>query len=237
MIAIPAVDLREGACVQLVGGSYAEERVRLEDPVAVAAHWRDLGFRRQHIVDLDAATGRGSNASIIERLISNKPGELQVGGGIRTTERVEALLGAGAQWVVLGSRALECPHWLVDVAACYPDRIILAADVRGRQLVTQGWAHELPKDIFALVSTLSSLPLAGLLVTAVHVEGRMRGPDLDLVRDLVARTALPIIAAGGVGDIMDLRALADCGAAATVIGMALYAGTLDPCTVVEEFSS
>jgi phosphoribosylformimino-5-aminoimidazole carboxamide ribotide isomerase len=103
--------------------------------------------------------------------------------------------------------------------------------------VTQGWAHELPKDIFALVSTLSSLPLAGLLVTAVHVEGRMRGPDLDLVRDLVARTALPIIAAGGVGDIMDLRALADCGAAATVIGMALYAGTLDPCTVVEEFSS
>jgi phosphoribosylformimino-5-aminoimidazole carboxamide ribotide isomerase len=237
VIVIPAVDLREGACVQLVGGSYAEERVRLDDPVAVAAHWRELGFRRQHIVDLDAATGRGSNASIIDRILSDNPGKLQIGGGIRATERVDALVRAGAQHVVLGTKAIECPQWAVDVAARYPDRIIVAADVRGRQLVTRGWAHEMSTDIFALVSTLSSLPLAGLLVTAVHVEGQMRGPDLDLVRDLVARTSVPIIASGGVGNIMDLRALADCGAAGTVIGMALYTGAVDPGAVAQEFSS
>jgi len=237
MIAIPAVDLRDGACVQLVGGSYAEERVRLDDPVAVAAHWRDVGFRRLHVVDLDAATGHGSNAPIIERILSDGRGELQIGGGIRSTERVDTLLAGGAQCVILGTKAIECPEWLADVTTRNPGRVILAADVRGRQLVTRGWAHELPANIFALVSTLSSLPLAGLLVTAVHVEGQMRGPDLELVSDLAARTSLPIIASGGVGDIADLRALSACGAAAAVIGMALYTGSLDPRAVAQEFPS
>ena len=237
MIAIPAVDLRDGACVQLVGGSYAEERVRLDNPVEVAAHWRELGFRRLHVVDLDGATGRGSNASVIEQILQAKGGELQIGGGVRTTEQVDTLLAAGAKRVVLGTKAIECPQWLGEVATRYPDRIILAADVRGRQLVTRGWAHELPANIFSLVSTLSSLPLAGLLVTAVHVEGQMRGPDLDLVRELVSRTSVPIVASGGVGNISDLRALADCGAAATVIGMALYTGALDPHVVAKEFSN
>lgn len=236
MIAIPAVDLRDGACVQLVGGSYAEERVRLDDPVTVAAHWRELGFRRLHVVDLDAATGRGSNASVIEQILRAGGSELQIGGGVRTTEQVDVLLSGGAERVVLGTKAIECPQWLVEVATRYPGRIILAADVRGRQLVTRGWAHELPANIFALVSTLSSLPLAGLLVTAVHVEGQMRGPDLELVRELVSRTPLPIIASGGVGDIADLHALADSGAAAAVIGMALYTGALDPRVVAREFS-
>ena len=236
MIAIPAVDLRDGACVQLVGGSYAEERVRLDDPVAVAAHWRELGFRRLHVVDLDAATGRGSNASVIEEILQAGGSELQIGGGVRTTEQVDVLLSAGAERVVLGTKAIEWPQWLLEVATRYPGRIILAADVRGRQLVTRGWARELPANIFALVSTLSSLPLAGLLVTAVHVEGQMRGPDLELVRELVSRTTLPIIASGGVGDIADLHALADCGAAAAVIGMALYTGALDPRVVAREFS-
>ena len=237
MIAIPAVDLRDGACVQLVGGSYAEERIRLDDPIAVAAHWREQGFRRLHVVDLDLATGHGSNAAVIEQILREVPGDLQIGGGIRTTERVDELLAAGAQRVVVGTKAIECPPWLIEVTTRYPDRIILAADVRGRQLVTRGWAHKLPANIFALVSTLSSLPLAALLVTAVHVEGQMRGPDLELVRDLASRTSLPIIASGGVGDIADLRALADSGAAATVIGMALYTGALDPRAVAQEFSS
>lgn len=237
MIAIPAVDLRDGACVQLVGGSYADERVRLENPAAVAARWRELGFRRLHVVDLDAATGRGNNNSVIEEILRDRSGELQIGGGIRTTERVDALLRAGAQRVVVGTRAIECPKWLADLATQYPNRIVLAADVRGRNLVTRGWEQELPANIFALVSDLAALPLAALLVTAVHVEGQMRGPDLELVQELVARTAIPIIASGGVSGISDLRALSERGAAGVVIGMALYTGALDARAVATEFNT
>jgi len=237
MIAIPAVDLRDGACVQLVGGSYADERVRLQNPAAVAAHWRKIGFRRLHVVDLDAATGRGSNDSVIDEILRDGSGDLQIGGGVRTTERVDALLRAGAQRVVVGTRAIEHPQWLADLTARHPNRIILAADVRGRNLVTRGWAQELPANIFTLVSDLSSSSLAALLVTAVHVEGQMRGPDLELVQDLVSRTPLPIIASGGVGGVDDLHALAERGAAAVIIGMALYTGALDPRVVATEFAT
>jgi phosphoribosylformimino-5-aminoimidazole carboxamide ribotide isomerase len=237
MIAIPAVDLRDGACVQLVGGSYADERVRLQNPAAVAAHWREIGFRRLHVVDLDAATGRGNNDSVIDEILRDGSGDLQIGGGVRTTERVDALLRAGAQRVVVGTRAIEHPQWLADLTARYPNRIILAADVRGRNLVTRGWAQELPANIFALVSDLSSLSLAALLVTAVHVEGQMRGPDLELVEDLASRTPIPIIASGGVGGVDDLHALAERGAAGVIIGMALYTGALDPRVVATEFAT
>ena len=237
MIAIPAVDLRDGACVQLVGGSYADERVRLENPAAVAAHWRGIGFRRLHVVDLDAATGRGNNDSVIDDILRDGSADLQIGGGVRTTERVNALLRAGAQRVVVGTRAIEHPEWLAELTARHPNRIVLAADVRGRNLVTRGWAQELPANISALVSDLSSLALAALLVTAVHVEGQMRGPDLELVQELVSRTSLPIIASGGVGSIADLHALSERGAAGVVIGMALYTGALDPRAAATEFAN
>src|SRR6476659_8086078 len=112
MMAIPAVDLREGACVQLVGGDFAEERVRLADPVSVAREWAQYGFRRLHVVDLDAATGRGSNRDIVNELLREIPAEVQVGGGVRSTSDVEDLVVSGARAVVVGTRALEDPDWL-----------------------------------------------------------------------------------------------------------------------------
>ena len=236
MIAIPAIDLRDGACVQLVGGSYDRERVRLEDPVAVAKRWYDDGFRRLHVVDLDAATERGSNARIVQQILETSGAAVQVGGGVRTSEQVDALIAAAARHVVVGTRAIEDPSWLAEIVARHPREIILAADVRERAIVTRGWKTTLSRDVAEFVRDVASLSLAGLLLTAVHREGEMRGPDLALVEEIAASTTIPVIASGGVGSIGDLRALAEHGAAAAVIGMALYTGALDARAVAAEFS-
>ena len=236
MIAIPAIDLREGACVQLVGGSYDRERVRLQDPVAVARRWYDDGFRRLHVVDLDAATERGSNASVVQQILETSSASVQVGGGVRSSEQVDALIAAGARNVVVGTRAIEHPEWLAELVARHPHAIIVAADVRGRAIVTRGWRTTLATDVAAFVRDVDALPLAGLLLTAVHLEGEMRGPDLTLVEEIATSTSIPVIASGGVGTLGDLRALAERGAAAAVIGMALYTGALDARAVAAEFS-
>ena len=235
MIVIPAIDLRDGACVQLVGGSYERERVRLDDPAAVARRWYDDGFRRLHVVDLDAATERGSNATVVDRILATSNASVQVGGGVRTAERVDALIAAGARHVVVGTRAIEHPDWLLEIVALHPGVILVAADVRGRAIVTRGWQTTLSTDVADFVRDLETVPLAGLLLTAVHREGEMRGPDLALVEEIAALTTIPVIASGGVGSIGDLRALAERGAAAVVIGMALYTGAIDPRAVAAEF--
>ncbi|HVZ78005.1 MAG TPA: 1-(5-phosphoribosyl)-5-[(5-phosphoribosylamino)methylideneamino] imidazole-4-carboxamide isomerase [Gemmatimonadaceae bacterium] len=235
MIVIPAVDLREGACVQLVGGSYADERVRLDDPVAAARSWCDAGFRRLHVVDLDAATGAGSNAGVISDILQSVDAAVQVGGGVRDSARVDALLSSGAARVVVGTRAVEDPEWLAELADEYPGAIVLAADVRERQVVTHGWARAFPRDVVEFVEEASLLPLGGILVTAVHKEGQMGGTDLTLMEDVVEASAVPIIASGGVASAGDLRALDHRGVHAAVVGMALYTGALDPRAIAQEF--
>lgn len=235
MIAIPAVDLREGACVQLVGGRYEEERVRLDDPLEVAREWARQGFRELHVVDLDAALGRGSNAAVVEEIVRHCGMRVQVGGGVRDEARIEALLDLGVARVVVGTRALEDERWLEEMALRFPAALLVAADVRDRQVVTRGWERTLPRDIVETTEALAALPLAGLMVTAVHREGLMEGPDWHLLDDVVEASAHPLIASGGIGGIDDLRELAERGVAAAVMGMALYTGALDPRAVAEEF--
>ena len=235
MIAIPAVDLRGGACVQLVGGSYAQERVRLENPLEVARSWERYGFERLHVVDLDAATGQGSNLPLVRTIIADAGLPVQVGGGVRSGDLVEELLEAGAVRVILGTRAIEEPDWLAELASRHPGEIIVAADVRERRVTTRGWAHTLPVDILDLIDELNAFPLGGLLVTAVHREGQMQGTDLPLMEDVAERSNVPVFASGGVSTMQDLRALEHRGLAGAVIGMALYTGALDPVVVAGEF--
>lgn len=236
MIAIPAIDIREAACVQLVGGSYDAEQVRLDDPPAVAHRWDYAGFRRVHVVDLDAATGRGTNAETIRAVLRATSMEAQVGGGVRNEERIETLLRDGARNVVLGTRAVESPDWLADMADAYPGILIVAADVRDRHVLTRGWASVSDRYVLDLIEDLNSLPLAGVMVTAVHKEGLMEGTDLSLMEDVTEESVHPVCASGGIGTIGDLRALEDRGVASVVIGMALYTGALDPAVVAEEFA-
>lgn len=243
MIAIPAVDLRAGRCVQLVGGDYAQERVRLDDPVEVAREWVRAGFARLHVVDLDAATGRGSNRALIGELLRAVAREaggavpVQVGGGVREEEDIAALLDEGAAAVVVGTRAVEDEAWRETMALRYPGQLVLAADVRGRQVVTRGWSSTSTLDVGELVRDCAGLPLAALLVTAVQLEGRMEGTDLPLMEELAEQAAAPLLASGGVASADDLRALAHRGVAGAVLGMALYTGALDARHTAEEFGA
>jgi len=237
MQVIPAIDLRDGACVQLVGGSYANERVRIADPVGVAAGWADAGFKRLHVVDLDAAKGRGTNRETVKQLVAAKGVSLQCGGGVRDLQSIEELFAAGASEVVLGTKAIEDRAWLEQAAARYPNRLIVAADARGRNVTTRGWSETLPVNVTSLVKELNRLPLAAILVTAIDLEGRMQGADVGLMRELALLSHVPLQASGGVGTLADLRDLAGAGVSATIIGMALYTGALDTSVIIEEFSA
>lgn len=235
MLAIPAIDLREGCVVQLVGGDFEKEKIRLGDPRDVARRWAGYGFQRLHVVDLDAAAGRGNNRALLRDLLADNAAPVQVGGGVRTTHDAESLLSDGAERVVVGTRAIEDIDWLREIADANPAAIILAADVRERRIVTHGWTRELPRNILDLIDDLGGVPLGGLLVTAVHREGQMAGTDLPLMEDVAEASEWPVFASGGISSMTELRALEDRGLAGAVLGMALYTGALDPRVLVEEF--
>ena len=240
MIVIPAVDLRDGACVQLVGGSYANEVVREPDPLDAVRRWAESGFRRLHVVDLDAATGRGSNAEAVSAVLAEAVRlglEPQAGGGVRDDAAVARLFDAGAGRVVVGTRAVEDPAWFATLVQRHPGRIIAAADTRERRLVARGWQATLAHDVVDAVRSLGALPLAGILVTAVHREGGLGGTDLPLMREVAAATGTPIIASGGITTLKDLRSLASGGIAGAVVGMALYTGALEPRATAKEFAT
>ena len=237
MIAIPAIDLRDGACVQLVGGAYDQERVRLTDPVGVARGFRDAGFSRLHLVDLDAATGADGvgNAAVVRDIVCAAAIDCQVGGGVRDASRIDQLFAHGAARVVVGTRAVEDAEWLAAQAARFPARLLVAADVRGDQVLVRGWTRTIATPLDALLEALNELPLAGVLVTAVHVEGLMAGPDLPLIERVRARSRLRLVASGGIATLDHLAQLEDRGVDACVIGMALYTGALDARRVAERY--
>jgi len=237
MIAIPAIDIRESHCVQLVGGDPDREAVRLSDPLHVARRWVAAGFSRLHVVDLDAALGRGDNRSVVGELLRHAGAPVQVGGGIRDDETASSLLGDGADAVVVGTRAIEDPAWVAELADREPGRVIVAADIRDRTVVVKGWTATSRRLIRDVIAELEALPLAGLLVTAVHREGRLQGPDLPLVDSIVEAAPWPVLAAGGVTSLTDLRNLEERGVAAAILGMALYTEALDARAVAEEFGT
>lgn len=256
-----AVDLRGGAAVQLVGGDPADERVKLPDPSAVASRWLDAGFSHIHVVDLDAALGSGRNdeavaaiaavvrarARAVERSSGRGPGGavatdpssgkgkpvLQLGGGLRDHEAVARALELGADRAVVGTRAVEDRSWLEAEAGRFPDRLVVAADVRDGEIVTRGWTATTGREAAHFVAGLDALPLAGILVTDVGREGRQEGIEGGLFADLVAAARHPVIAAGGVGDPEDLDALRAAGVAGVVLGMALYTGRVHPADALE----
>jgi phosphoribosylformimino-5-aminoimidazole carboxamide ribotide isomerase len=235
MKVLPTIDLRGGACVQLVGGEPGAEKIRLPDPLEVARRWKTAGFKGLHVVDVDAALGTGSNAAIVASLVKLPGLTVQVGGGIREAEAIQHLLDLGAARVVVGTRALEEPSWLEEMAFRFPDKLLLAADARGRQVVTHGWTRTLTQDVAALVAGADPMPLAGVLVTAVHVEGRESGTDLALMSELVEATRHPLQASGGISSIEELRQLAAAGVSAALVGMSLYTGRINAAAVAKEF--
>jgi phosphoribosylformimino-5-aminoimidazole carboxamide ribotide isomerase len=237
MIVIPAVDLRDSCCVQLVGGSFEQEMVRLDDPVSVARRWESDGFQNIHVVDLDAAMRTGSNAEVVSSILRSVGCRVQVGGGIRDESQIEDLLREGAARVVVGTRAIEEPDWLSDIASRFPGIIIVAADARQRTVVTRGWTRKSSRNVIDLIEELNDFPLAGVMVTAVHAEGQLQGPDVALMSEAVEASYHPIHSSGGIRGMSDLHDLADEGVAAAIVGMAIYTGALDPRAAAEEFQT
>jgi phosphoribosylformimino-5-aminoimidazole carboxamide ribotide isomerase len=237
MIAAPAVDLRGGRCVQLVGGRPEDERISLPDPLAVARDWWEKGFRTLHVVDLDAALGHGDNLALVEALCSATPATVQVGGGVRDDDAAARVLTAGANRVIVGTRAVDDPGWLADLAERFPDRIMVAADIRDGIVLRRGWTEASTLNVLDFVAGLASLPLAGVLCTDVGREGKVQGIDLEGAVAVIRASPHPVWISGGVSSMRDLTNLNEAGAAGAVLGMALYTGALDVAAVAQEYGA
>lgn len=238
MLVLPSVNLSAGAAVQLAGGSYTHEVVRLDDPVGQLRRWGHHAFAAVHLLDLDAATGRGDNHTLIQEMLHSADIPIRVGGGVRDLVRIERLLDLGAAEVVVGTRAVEDTHWAATAAEEFPQRVVVAIDVRRRTVVTHGFSRTLHRPLERVLEDLAELPLAGIMTTAVHCSGRAAGTDVGLAELAVeCADGLPITAAGGVASLGELRALEDRGVAASVVGVALYTDLLDPARIAAEFGS
>lgn len=227
MIVAPAIDVKGGRCVQLVGGRPEQERVSLPDPVAVARLWWTHGFRTLHVVDLDAALGTGENRALVARIATVTAAVAQVGGGVRDATHAEDLLKEGAQRVIVGTRAVDDVEWLARLARRHPGRVMVAADVRDGRVLRRGWTQQTRLDVATFLAALAPVPLAGVLCTDVGREGRLEGIDLTGMAAVVAASEHPVWISGGITSLDDLDALERVGAAGAVLGMALYTARLD----------
>lgn len=225
---IPAIDLRNGAAVQLVGGDVHHERIHVDDPVEQARAFAKQGARWLHVVDLDRALGSGTNLQVIKQILEAVPEvRVQVGGGIRFTEDIDELLNSGAARVVIGTRAITDDKWFAHVCERYGQRLVAAVDARGEDILIHGWQSSSGKRLHDWAKAADGMGLGGFLYTDVAKEGRMGGVDAEGVKRLVATVQQPVIASGGVRHMQDLQALEKAGAWGVVVGMAAYTGDLD----------
>ena len=222
---LPAVDVSRGRAVQLVQGEASRETA-YGDPVEAARRWQQAGAQWLHLVDLDAAFGRGSNAAVLAQMIRGTGVSVELSGGIRDDDALEAALKTGAQRVVVGTAALERPDWVRQVIARHGDRIAVGLDARGDRLAARGWTTD-GGDLMTTLARLDADGCARYVVTDVAKDGMLRGPNLDLLKRVCAATSRPVIASGGVSSLEDLRAIAGlqpAGVAGAIIGTALYEG-------------
>jgi phosphoribosyl isomerase A len=222
---LPAVDITEGRAVQLAQGVAGSERV-YGDPVAAARRWQDAGAEWLHLVDLDAAFGRGTNRELQAEIVGALDIKVEMSGGIRDDESLEAALATGCTRVNIGTAALEQPEWCAKVIAEHGDRVAIGLDVRGRTLAARGWTRE-GGDLYDVLARLDSEGCARYVVTDVNKDGMLAGPNLQLLRDVCAVTSAPVVASGGVTTLEDIAALMELvplGVEGAIAGTALYEG-------------
>ncbi|HRL49147.1 MAG TPA: bifunctional 1-(5-phosphoribosyl)-5-((5-phosphoribosylamino)methylideneamino)imidazole-4-carboxamide isomerase/phosphoribosylanthranilate isomerase PriA [Propioniciclava sp.] len=222
---LPAVDVQGGQAVQLTQGVAGSEKT-FGDPLAAAQRWQDGGAQWLHLVDLDAAFGRGSNADVIAEIVGQMHLNVELSGGIRDDASLERALATGCRRVNIGTAALENPAWCEKVIAEHGEKIGIAIDVRGSRLAARGWVRE-GGDWAEAIDRLSAAGCRTFVVTDVNSDGMLTGPNLTLLRDVAARTDAEVIASGGISSLDDLRALRELvplGVTGAIIGTALYVG-------------
>ncbi len=240
MEVIPALDLRGGQVVSLTQGDYARETVYESDPARAAERFLASGATRLHVVDLEGARDGVTQAGqAIDRIVATAGAvPVQLGGGIRTLERVEDLLGLGLDRVILGTAALEDPDLLHRSAARFPGRVMLGLDARDGRVATHGWTETAEVTARDLLERFEDLPLGGIVYTDIGRDGMLRGPNVEATRALAARTKLPVIASGGVSCVDDLLVLARARViAGVIVGRALYTGDVDLDTALREVAA
>ncbi|WP_375475172.1 bifunctional 1-(5-phosphoribosyl)-5-((5-phosphoribosylamino)methylideneamino)imidazole-4-carboxamide isomerase/phosphoribosylanthranilate isomerase PriA [uncultured Jatrophihabitans sp.] len=225
LILLPAVDVADGAAVRLVQGAAGTE-TSYGDPLAAALAWQRDGAEWIHLVDLDAAFGRGENRDLLGTVVSRLDVAVELSGGIRDDASLEAALATGAARVNLGTAALESPDWVRSAIARHGDKIAVGLDVRGTTLAARGWTQD-GGDLWATLARLDADGCARYVVTDVRRDGTLTGPNLQLLREVCAVTDAPVVASGGVSSLDDLRAIAtltEVGVEGAIVGKALYAG-------------
>ena len=224
-VLLPAVDVADGQAVRLVRGAAGSE-TSYGDPISAALTWQENGARWVHLVDLDAAFGRGSNRDLLAEVVGTLDVDVELSGGIRDDESLTAAVATGARRVNIGTAALESPEWVRRIIGEYGDRIAVGLDVRGTTLAARGWTHE-GGELYEVLARLDTEGCARYVVTDVDRDGTLGGPNVDLLRNVCAATDRPVVASGGVSSLDDLRALAKLsaeGVEGAIVGKALYAG-------------
>lgn len=230
MRVIPAVDVLDHQVVQLVGGVPGSQQITMPDPVEVAGMWVSRGAPYLHLVDLDGAFGKESNIPVFRRIIREYGVPAEVGGGIRDVETIDDLVAAGADRVVVGTKAVKEPEWLEMVADRHPGRIVLSMDTKGGAIAIKGWQESAAMTVTEMFDRIRDLPLAAVLNTNVDVEGQRKGIDEAQARDFIGRCPHRVVASGGVTSRADAEILADAGAEGAVVGLAMYTDVITPWT-------
>ena len=237
---LPAVDVKDGRAVRLVQGEISQESI-YGAPLDVALDFQSAGATWLHLVDLDAAFGRGENSEILAEVVGRLDIDVELSGGIRDDASLSRALATGCRRVNLGTAALENPEWTARVIAEHGDRIAVGLDVRGQTLAARGWMQE-GGDLFETISRLEKDGCSRYVVTDVAKDGTLMGPNLDLLKSVCAVTNKPVIASGGIATLDDISALAELqsiGVEGAIVGKALYAGafTLEQALQVSRSSS
>ena len=222
---LPAVDVKDGRAVRLVNGELSQESI-YGAPLDAALDFQRAGAQWIHLVDLDAAFGRGSNADLLAEVVGRLDIDVELSGGIRDDESLSRALATGCRRVNLGTAALENPEWTARVISDYGDRIAVGLDVRGRTLAARGWTQE-GGDLYETLARLDRDGCARYVVTDVAKDGTLAGPNLELLKSVCAATTAPVIASGGVSSLADIAALTsmvEIGVEGAIVGKALYAG-------------
>lgn len=231
MLIIPAIDLKDGQCVRLRQGRMEDNTVFSDDPVAVAAHWVALGARRLHIVDLNGAfAGEPVNAAVISEIARTCQIPVQVGGGIRSEESIQAYLDAGVRYVILGTKAVNMPHFVGDMCAEFPGHILVGLDARDGKVATDGWSKLSGHDVIDLARKYQEDGVEAIIYTDIGRDGMMTGVNIEATLRLANAISVPVIASGGITDLEDirrLRTIEEAGVVGAISGRALYEGRLD----------
>ncbi|MDF1732390.1 MAG: 1-(5-phosphoribosyl)-5-[(5-phosphoribosylamino)methylideneamino]imidazole-4-carboxamide isomerase [Minwuia sp.] len=228
----PAIDLKDGRCVRLLQGRMEDSTEFNPDPADQARRFRDAGFSRLHLVDLNGAfDGRSSNADAVRAVLAATDRPVQLGGGIRDRAAIDAWLAAGVARVILGTMALRDPETVRAACRDYPERIVVGIDARGGQVAVEGWAEQSEMKAADLALAFADAGVAAIVYTDIDRDGALQGVNVEATAELARVSGLPVIASGGVAGIDDihrLKAVADAGIEGVIIGRALYDGRIDP---------